>query len=165
MLEPWAQRISETSNGRIEVKIFPSMALGGKPQELYQQVRDGVVDIVWTLPGYTPDMFPHTEVFELPTVRKGVVEGALVPFEIFLPMELADLTKYSLVGGNNESFGTSTFLFAMNKNRYDPLPDDLEKVMWRSAFSPISSRPFWDGITGPFIFPVSRPILPRLLAG
>ena len=28
--------------------------------------NDGVVDIVWTLPGYTPGRFPTVEVFELP---------------------------------------------------------------------------------------------------
>src|SRR3546814_19166700 len=42
------------------------MQLGGKPPALYDQVRDGVVDIVWTLPGYTAGRFPIIEVFELP---------------------------------------------------------------------------------------------------
>src|SRR3546814_20956334 len=44
------------------------MTLGGRPQELVQQVRDGVVDIIWTVNGYTPGIFPRTEVFELPFV-------------------------------------------------------------------------------------------------
>jgi hypothetical protein len=34
--------------------------------QLFDQARDGVVDIVWTLPGNTPGRFPRTEVFELP---------------------------------------------------------------------------------------------------
>ncbi len=42
------------------------MQLGGTPPQLFDQARDGVVDIVWTLPGYTPGRFPKSEVFELP---------------------------------------------------------------------------------------------------
>lgn len=42
------------------------MQLGGKPPELYSQAVDGIADIIWTLPGYTPGRFPTTEVFELP---------------------------------------------------------------------------------------------------
>ena len=48
-IAPWAKRVEEQSNGRIKVEIFPSMSLGGKPPELYRQVRDGAADIVWTL--------------------------------------------------------------------------------------------------------------------
>ena len=70
-IAPWAKRIEEQSNGRIKVEIYPSMSLGGKPPELYRQVRDGAADVVWTLIGYTPGVFPRSEVFELPTVHKG----------------------------------------------------------------------------------------------
>jgi TRAP-type transport system periplasmic protein len=63
---PWCERIRAQSNGRLRCQIFPSMQLGGSPPQLYDQVRDGVADIVWTLPGYTAGRFPITEVFELP---------------------------------------------------------------------------------------------------
>ena len=42
------------------------MQLGGTPVQLYDQAKDGVVDIVWTLPGNTAGRFPRIEVFELP---------------------------------------------------------------------------------------------------
>ncbi|MEJ8476037.1 TRAP transporter substrate-binding protein [Roseibium algae] len=216
MLEPWAKSIEEASDGRIKVDIFPSMSLGGKPPELYRQVRDGVVDVVWTVLGYTPGVFPRTEVFELPGVHlgsarettmaiadsydmvaedfkdvkpilihthggqaihmvekpvrspddlvgqklrtpsrtggwiiealgaepvgmpvpalpqalsKGVVAGTLVPFEIFRPLKLHELTKYSTEGPGGRRFGTSTFMIAMNLDRYNSLPDDLKKVI------------------------------------
>ena len=48
-LTPWAAEIAEASDGRIEIQIFPAMQLGGTPPQLYDQARDGVVDIVWTL--------------------------------------------------------------------------------------------------------------------
>ena len=221
MIEPWAKKIEEESNGRIKFEIFPSMSLGGNPPELYRQVRDGVADIVWTLPGYTPGVFPRLEVFELPGVHLGdaratnlamwdlkdeyaedlkdvhtlavhvhagqaihltqkdvrtvddvkglklrtptrtgswmieawgaepvgmpvpalpqamslgVVDGGLVPFEVVPPLKLAELVSYSVEGeGVNSRFGTSTFLFAMNKDRYDSLPDDLKEILDRNS--------------------------------
>jgi len=71
MLEPWAKAVEEGSNGRIKIEIYPAMSLGGTPPQLVRQVRDGVVDIVWTVNGYTPELYPRTEVFELPGVYKG----------------------------------------------------------------------------------------------
>ena len=67
-LKPWAQEVAARSDGRVTVQVFPAMQLGGRPADLYGQARDGVVDIVWTLPGYSPGRFPLTEVFELPFV-------------------------------------------------------------------------------------------------
>ena len=66
MLVPWAEKVMKESGGRIKIEIYPSMQLGGTPPQLADQARDGVVDIVWTLPGYTPGRFTKTEVFELP---------------------------------------------------------------------------------------------------
>jgi len=66
ILDVWADRIEEQSNGRIEIQRFPAMQLGGAPPQLIDQVIDGTADIVWTLPGYTPGRFPRAEVFELP---------------------------------------------------------------------------------------------------
>ena len=45
-----------------------SMQLGGTPPQVYDQVKDGVIDLAWTLPGYTPNRFPKSEVFELPFI-------------------------------------------------------------------------------------------------
>lgn len=68
MLVPWAERVAENSGGAVEIEIFPSMTLGGRPPELVSQARDGIVDLIWTLNGYTPGVFPRSEVFELPNV-------------------------------------------------------------------------------------------------
>lgn len=68
LLEPWAKQIETESQGKLKIDIFPAMQLGGKPPQLYDQARNGVVDIVWTLPGNTPGRFPSTEVFELPFI-------------------------------------------------------------------------------------------------
>jgi TRAP-type C4-dicarboxylate transport system substrate-binding protein len=62
----WMDKVEKDSGGRIKFERFPAMQLGGTPAQLYDQARDGVVDVVWTLPGNTPGRFPRIEVFELP---------------------------------------------------------------------------------------------------
>jgi TRAP-type C4-dicarboxylate transport system substrate-binding protein len=47
------------------------MQLGGTPPQLFDQVKDGIVDVIWTLPGYTAGRFPLVEVFELPFMMQN----------------------------------------------------------------------------------------------
>ena len=216
MLEPWARQVEENSGGQVAIEIFPSMTLGGRPQELVSQARDGVVDLVWTLNGYTPGLFPRTEVFELPTVfendpgatnlamrevfaehlaeeyqglevmflhvhagnglhtgdiearapsdlegtslripsrsgswviealgaqpvampvpelpqalQKGVVDGALIPWEIIPALKIFDQTDYQIEGPNKERLGTSVFQVSMNQGRWDSLPEEIKQA-------------------------------------
>lgn len=67
-IEPWAKKIEADSGGRIRVQVFPAMQLGGTPAQLYDQAKDGVVDVIWTVLGYTPGRFQKMEVFELPFI-------------------------------------------------------------------------------------------------
>ena len=66
MHKPWMEKVEKESGGRIKFEGYPAMQLGGTPPQLYDQAKDGVVDIVWTLPGYTAGRFPRIEAFELP---------------------------------------------------------------------------------------------------
>ena len=70
-LIPWAEKIEKESQGRIKVQVFPSMQLGGKAEQLLTQVRDGVVDVAWTLPGFSPGVMPKLEIFELPFLHRS----------------------------------------------------------------------------------------------
>ncbi len=65
---PWCDKIQRESNGRLQCKIFPAMQLGGTPAQLFDQAKDGVVDLIWTIPNYQAGRFPVTEVFELPFI-------------------------------------------------------------------------------------------------
>ncbi len=76
-LKPWADKVAEASGGKLKIQLYPSMQLGGKPPQLVDQVKDGVVDIVWTLPGYTAGRFPKLEVFELPFVHVDPLSSTL----------------------------------------------------------------------------------------
>jgi TRAP-type C4-dicarboxylate transport system substrate-binding protein len=70
-LVPWAEKVTKESNGRMKVQVFPAMQLGGSAPQLMQQARDGVVDVIWTLPGFTPGATVKDEVFELPFLHRN----------------------------------------------------------------------------------------------
>lgn len=76
-LIPWAEKIGKDSGGRIKVQPFWAMQLGGKAPQLLDQAKDGVVDIVWALPGFTPGRMPRVEPFELPFVHKDALSSTL----------------------------------------------------------------------------------------
>lgn len=62
-------------------------------------------------------------------LSKKTVDAGLVPFEIAIPLKLAELTKASVELDAGARFGTATFLYAMNKDSYNSLPDDLKKII------------------------------------
>jgi TRAP-type transport system periplasmic protein len=68
MHKAWMAKVEQESGGRIKFEAYPAMQLGGTPVQLYDQVRDGVADIVWTLPGNTAGRFPRVDVFDLPFI-------------------------------------------------------------------------------------------------
>jgi TRAP-type C4-dicarboxylate transport system substrate-binding protein len=216
-ITPWCEKVAKDSNQRMKCQIYPSMQMGGTPPQLFEQARDGVADIVWTLPGYTAGRFPTVEVFELPfmmqnpeatskalwdftqkysmaefkdvkplafhvhgdgvfhmtskpiktaadlkglklraptrmtnkfiallgatpvgmpvpqvgdALSKGVIDGAVVPYEVVPSVKIHELVKFhSETDPAEPAFYTSTFIFAMNKAKYESLPADLKKVI------------------------------------
>lgn len=214
-LEPWARKVEADSGGKIKVELYPAMQLGGKPPELYDQVKDGVVDLSWTVIGYTPGRFPSTEAFELPfmvtsgeqtskafheycekycgkefadvkviawhthgpglihskaavakledmkgvklrggtrvinqmleklgaapigmpvtavpeSLSKGVIDGTTIPWEVTLPLKSSELVRNHTGFTGANGLYTATFVFSMNKAKYEALPADLKKVI------------------------------------
>ena len=82
ILKPWGERLAAASDGRINIQHFDAMSLGGRPPELMDQARDGVVDMSMTVVGYTPGRFPRTEVFELPFMMTNPVATSLAFWEM-----------------------------------------------------------------------------------
>ena len=94
VLVPWGEAVAEQSGGRIAVQHYPSMQLGGTPPELFDQARDGVVDVIWTVLGYTPGRFPKAETFELPFIMTDAVSTSQA-FQEFV--EKNDMDEFSNV--------------------------------------------------------------------
>lgn len=215
ILDVWADKVEADSNGRIKIDRFPSMQLGGSPPQLIDQVIDGVADIIWTLPGYTPGRFPQLEVFELPFISpdaeatsrafwelaedrmmdtdfaafkplglwvhgpgvihanrpvtdiadldglklrgptrvitnlltglgatavgmpvpavpealsRGVIDGAVIPWEVVPSLKVQELVTHH-TEFDGAALYAATFIFAMNMNVYNNLPDDLKAVI------------------------------------
>jgi len=73
---PWCDKINKESKGRLKCQIYPSNQLGGTPAQLFDQARDGIADIVWTVPTYQAGRFTKAEVFELPFMVKSAEKGS-----------------------------------------------------------------------------------------
>lgn len=66
MLGAWCDKLAKESANRLKCQLYPAMQLGGTPSQLYDQAKDGIADVVWTIAGYSANRFPRIEVFELP---------------------------------------------------------------------------------------------------
>lgn len=227
VLEPWCQKITKESANQIKCKIFPSMQLGGSAPQLYDQAKDGVVDMIWTIPGYTPGRFLVTELFELPfmmntpeatsralwefqtkhnaaeykevkplafhmngpgnfytrskpiqsladfkglkmrgatrqttrmlsalgatpvgmalpavpeALSKGVIDGALTPYEVVQSTRMHELTKFTTESDPKfNAVYAQVFVLAMNKAKYDAMSPELKKVIDANSGADLSA--------------------------
>jgi len=216
-MDPWARKIEADSNGRIKVELYPFMQLGGKAPNMYDLIRDGVVDGGWVIPGYQPGRFPEAEAMELPfmttksgeeasraawvftqkhlmddfsdvkliaahmhgrglvhkkgpaiaaledfkglklrgpsrpatllleslgatpvgmavpafpeALARGVVDGGVITWEMSPSLKLDELTDSHTDVAGDKSLYNLFFIWAMNKTKYDSLPDDLKAVI------------------------------------
>lgn len=239
LIEPWCAKIEKESNGGLKCQIYPAMQLGGTPPQLYDQVADGVSDIVWTLLGGQGGRFGVTMAFELPFVTvssektsralwtfmsknaadefkgvkpilahviggmalhsssvqiktmadfkglkvraptrtasqllrflgatpvpmpvpqvpeslaKGVVDAAMLPWEVVPALKVQEVVKYHTETDPSMPFmSSSVFLFAMNPEKYDSLPEHLKKVIDANSGANASAwaGKIWDDVTVP----------------
>ena len=92
-IAPWAKKVEAESGGRIKIELYPAMQMGGSPPQLFDQARDGVADITWTVLGYTPGRFNKSEVFELPFMCSGGAENCSRAFHEYVEKNAADEFK------------------------------------------------------------------------
>lgn len=77
VLTPWAKEVSAASGGTLNIQIYPGGTLGRNPLQQLKLVQDGVADLTWTVPGYTPGRFDDTQVAELPFLVTDATSGSL----------------------------------------------------------------------------------------
>jgi TRAP-type C4-dicarboxylate transport system substrate-binding protein len=106
ILTPWCDKIAKDSGNRMKCQIYPAMQLGGTPQNLIDQAKDGVVDIAWTLPGYTAGRFPMMEVFELPFISSNAEATSQAAWDYY--------TQF----GNKEFPGVKALAINVHDNGY-----------------------------------------------
>lgn len=221
MLKTWCDNIAKDSNNRLNCQIYPAMQLGGTPPQLFDQAKDGVADVVWTVAGYSAGRFARSQVFELPfmmsnagatsraawdfaqkyaqdeykdvkllaihvhgpgvfftknkpitkiedlkglkvrgptatvtkmlgmmgatpvgmpvpavpeALSKGVIDGAVIPFEVAPGLKVHELTKFSTeTEKSSPALYTTVFVVPMNKAKYESLPADLKAVIDKNS--------------------------------
>lgn len=77
--------------------------------------------------GGTPVGMPIPAVTE--SLSKGVIDGAVTPWEVVPALKVQELVSNHTEFGGDHALYTTTFVLAMNKAKYDSLPDDLKKVI------------------------------------
>lgn len=75
MFKNWASTISKESNGKLNVTIYPAQTLGKAPAG-YDNAKNGITDIAWTVQGYTANRFPLSQIIELPGLFDNAVVGS-----------------------------------------------------------------------------------------
>ena len=97
VLTPWAEAVSRDSGGTLRIDIFPGGTLGRNPLQQLKLVQDGVADITWTVPGYTPGRFDDAEVAELPFVVDNASEGSMAMTRLHQKGKLAGFDEFKLL--------------------------------------------------------------------
>jgi TRAP-type C4-dicarboxylate transport system substrate-binding protein len=82
VMVPWAKMLEDKSGGRLKVTIYPGSTLG-KPADHYDLVVNGIADLAFTTPGYTPGRFPLISATELPLLFKSAKGGSLATWSLF----------------------------------------------------------------------------------
>ena len=75
-LEQWGASVEKESGGTIHYKVYPSQQLG-KAFDHYDMARDGIADMTYINPGYTPGRFPIIAAGELPFLMSNAKGGTV----------------------------------------------------------------------------------------
>lgn len=108
--KPFAEAVNKASGGAIEIELFPNGALGRAPQQQAQMVLDGVADIGFIVPPFTPGRFPDTEVMELPGLFRDLSEATKVYTRLLQSGVLRDHDDYVTIA----AWGTPPFSLHSN---------------------------------------------------
>lgn len=96
---PWAEQVSAASAGTVKVKMFPGGTLGRSPAQQLKLVEDGVADIGWIIPGYTPGRFDEGTVGELPFLVQSAEAGSNAMWKLYEDGLLqGDYEKFKMIG-------------------------------------------------------------------
>src|SRR3984957_3326688 len=110
VMKPFAETVQRESDNAVVFDLFPNGALGRNPGQQPQMVLDGVADIAWCVPSYSPGRFPDTEVLELPGQFKDLRESTTVASRIGRSGVLHDYGDFYIIG----MFGTAPYSIHTN---------------------------------------------------
>lgn len=83
IITPWAEDVTAASKGELEIEVFAGGTLGRSPAQQLKLVEDGVADIAWVIPGYTPGRFDVGTVGELPFLVQDATSGSAAMWSMY----------------------------------------------------------------------------------
>lgn len=86
MLVPWAQQVEKATQGRVKINLLPKAPVA--PPQTFDAVRDGLMDVSFTVHGYTPGRFVLTKMAEFPFLGDSA-EATAVAFHRVYEKHLA----------------------------------------------------------------------------
>ncbi len=96
VLLPWTKRVVADSQGALKIDTFPGGALGRNPRAQVKLALDGVADIAFIVPSYTPGRFPDNAVMELPGIVRDTRESSLAVWGLFSKGLLRGYDKFKV---------------------------------------------------------------------
>lgn len=96
-----------------------------------------VTDLLGEL-GASPVGMPLPKIPE--SLSKGVISGAVVPWEITPSIKLAELVNYHTQLNGTKALYTAIFILAMNQDAYDEMPDNLRAILDEETGKSLSER-------------------------
>jgi TRAP-type C4-dicarboxylate transport system substrate-binding protein len=82
VIKPWMADVAKEPGVDVNLRGYWGGSLGRSPFKQYELVKNGVADITWVLPAYTPGQFPQLHVFELPFLAANGVESSVAAWRI-----------------------------------------------------------------------------------
>jgi TRAP-type C4-dicarboxylate transport system substrate-binding protein len=110
VMKPWAEKVNKESGGTLDIQTFANGSLGRNPALQTKMIQDGVADIAWVIPSYTPGVYLDDDVFELPNIIQNSVEGSVAAWRLLQKGMLRGYDQYYMIG----LFVTSPYSFHTN---------------------------------------------------
>lgn len=105
-LLPFFAAVEEATEGRVVIE--PSAAPLAPPNRNYQAVVDGIADVAWGPHGYTPGVFPLSEMVELPFITQDAGVSSVAYWRVWeeflqptgMQDDVVTLAMHVTAGGN-----------------------------------------------------------------
>ncbi|KAB2790317.1 hypothetical protein F9L06_24920 [Brucella anthropi] len=127
VLKPWVERVEAASEGAVKIKIYTGGTLGRDPAAQLKMVEDGVADIAYPVPNYTPGRFPENSITDLPGLFSSSTEASTVMWGLYEQGLLSGFDGLKVLG----LFGSQPF--TIDSVRATTKLADLEGQKLRAA--------------------------------
>ncbi len=97
-VKPFVDAVNADGAGIVQIKVYFSGAISPKMTEQARLALDGVADLAYVVPGYTPKQFPDVSVLELPGLFRNERESSLVFARLAAAGAFEGYRKFFVVG-------------------------------------------------------------------